>query len=146
MYGFEYFVYNFGIELIGLLMVTIAGCLGLAVRKCLNKWVKAQTDMLDEETKRTIARTAAAFVEQVWKTIHGADKLRKALEVAQEMLAKKGIPFDADEMMVLIEAAVAEFNDAFRKPLDSENANASRDNTEDVGASIVDTVEEIMAT
>lgn len=46
----------------------------------------------------------------------------------------------------MIEAAVAEFNEAFRKPLDSENANASRDNTEDVGASIADTVEEIMAT
>ena len=65
------------------------------------------------------------------------------------MLAKKGIEFDAEEIEIMIEAAVAEFNEAFRKPLDSENANASRDNTNAitiVGASIADTVEEIMAT
>lgn len=125
MYGFEYFVYNYGIELIGLLMAAIAGSLAVVARRCLNKWVKAQSDRLDEETKLSIARTAAAFVEQVWKTLHGADKLRKALEVAQELLAKKGIAFDADEMMVLIEAAVAEFNEAFKKPVDGENAAGS---------------------
>ena len=38
------------------------------------------------------------------------------------MLVKKGIAFDPDEMMVLIEAAVAEFNEAFKKPLDGLNA------------------------
>ena len=41
------------------------------------------------------------------------------------MLAKKGIDFDPDEMMVLIEAAVAEFNEAFKKPVDSVNAAGS---------------------
>ena len=41
------------------------------------------------------------------------DKLNKALEAAETLLKKKGVPFDADEMMVLIEAAVWEFNKAF---------------------------------
>ena len=122
---FEYFVYNYGMEIIGLLLLTIAGCMGIAVRNGLNIWVKAQNSRLDNETKITIARSAAAFVEQVWQNLHGKDKLQKALETARELLAKKGIEFDADEMMVLIEAAVAEFNEAFKKPIDAENADAS---------------------
>ena len=122
---FEYFVYNYGIEIIGLLMLAIAGCMGIAVRNGLNLWVKAQNSRLDDETKVVIARAVVAFVEQVWQNLHGADKLQKALETARELLAKKGIDFDADEMMVLIEAAVAEFNEAFKKPIDAENAAAS---------------------
>lgn len=118
---FEYFVYNYGIELVGLLMAAIAGTLAVTVRRYLNQWVKSESSRLDDETKIVIARTAAAFVEQTWKALHGAEKLRKALEVAQELLSKKGIDFDADEMMILIEAAVAEFNDAFHNHLDAEN-------------------------
>ena len=49
-------------------------------------------------------------MEQVWTSLHGADKLAKALETAEVLLKKKGIDFDAGEMQVLIEAAVAEFN------------------------------------
>lgn len=117
---FEYFIYAYGMDIIGLLLVAVAGCIGIVMRKYMNKWVNAETSRLDDETKRSIARTVAAFVEQVWKELHGPEKLQKALETARELLAKKGIDFDADEMMVLIEAAVAEFNEAFRKPLLSE--------------------------
>ena len=45
----------------------------------------------------------------------GEDKLDKALEAASEMLAQKGISFTELELRVLIEAAVASFNDAFNK-------------------------------
>lgn len=114
----EYYVYAYGTELIGLLMTAILGCLGVALRNIYRKYV-------NDATKITIAKAAAAFVEQAWKALHGADKLAKALEAAEMLLRKKGIPFDADEMMVLIEAAVAEFNDAFHKPVDTENAKAT---------------------
>lgn len=115
---FEYFVYNYGMELIGLLMVAILGCLGNAARNIYREHA-------NDDTKRAIAKACAAFVEQAWKTLHGEEKLQKALETARELLAKKGIAFDPDEMMVLIEAAVAEFNEAFRKPLDNVNAAGS---------------------
>ena len=85
-------------------------------------------------------------MEQVWKNLHGPEKLRKALETAQVLLSKKGIDFDAEEMEILIEAAVAEFNEAFRKPLDSENADASRDNNENTNNFNPETMEGIMAT
>lgn len=115
---FEYFVYNYGMELIGLLIAAILGCLGNALRNIYREHV-------NDSTKIAIAKACAAFVEQAWKALHGEEKLQKALETAREMLSRKGIDFDADEMMVLIEAAVAEFNDAFHKPLQDVNATAS---------------------
>lgn len=153
MYGFyefydfvEYFFYCYGLEIIGAILAAAFGCLGRAFKKIYKGYIDKQNSKLDREEKIAVARTVVQFVEQAWKALHGPDKLRKALETAQVLLAKKGIDFDAEEMEILIEAAVAEFNEAFRKPLDGENANASRDNTEDVGASIADTVEEIMTT
>ena len=122
---FEYYVYSYGMHIVGLLLVAVAGCIGLTFRNWLSKWVSAETDRLDAETKAKVAKTVVAFVEQVWKDLHGKDKLVKALDKAQELLRKKGIAFDADEMMVLIEAAVAEFNEVFRKPVEGENASGS---------------------
>ena len=100
---------EYGMEILGAILTGIAGALGLAIKNLAAKY-------LNDITKRGIARDAAAFVEQVWKTIHGPDKLKKALEVAEKLLQKKGVPFDAEEMEILIEAAVAEFNDAFNAP------------------------------
>lgn len=111
----EYFVYCYGTEFIGLILCALFGCLGFAAKKIYKSYINKQNDYIDTDTKISIARTAAKFVEQVWKTIHGPDKLAKALETAEILLRKKGIPFDADEMKILIEAAVAEFNDAFCK-------------------------------
>ena len=122
---FEYYVYSYGMHIVGLLLVAIAGCIGLTFRNWISKWVNAETDRLDAETKAKVAKTVVAFVEQVWKDLHGQDKLLKALEKARELLGKKGITFDADEMMVLIEAAVAEFNEVFKKPIEGENASGS---------------------
>lgn len=122
---FEYYIYAYGMQIIGLLLVAVAGCLGIAIRNGLRQWVAAENSRLDSETKINIARTAAAFVEQAWKTLHGPEKLLKALEAARDLLAKKGIPFDELEMMIHIEAAVAEFNEAFRKPTDNENAKGT---------------------
>ena len=77
---------------------------------------------LTDESKRAVACVAVQAVEQVWTTIHGTDKLNKALETAEALLKKKGIDFDADEMEILIEAAVAEFNKTFKStPLTEES-------------------------
>ena len=104
------FIMMYGSEIIGLVLCAIAGAIGLAAKKVWN-------DHLNDDTKRAIAWTVVKFVEQVWKDIHGKQKLQKALEAAEVLLRKKTIPFDADEMMILIEAAVAEMNDVFHKEL-----------------------------
>ena len=117
---FEYFICNYGIQIIGLLLCAILGCLGRAAGKIYQTYV-------NDLTKQAVAKTVVQFVEQVWKAIHGPEKLQKALEAARVMLEKKGIDFDAEEMEILIEAAVAEFNEAFRAPIDAEDtADATR--------------------
>lgn len=47
---------------------------GYAIKKLAVKYI-------NDDTKRAIAHVAVQFVEQVWNTLHGADKLAKALEV-----------------------------------------------------------------
>ena len=117
---FEFFVTTYGNKLLGLIIISICGCLGYAAKQICKAY-------LDDDTKRSIAMTAVRFVEQVWKDIHGADKLKKALETAEGLLKKKGIPFDADEMMVLIEAAVQEMNEIIKQPIEApETASAVR--------------------
>ena len=115
---FEQFVTTYGLEILALLLCAMAGTLGLWLKKTVKPF-------LNDETKVTIARLTVQYVEQVWKTIHGPEKLSKALEVASVLLKKKGIDFDAEEMTIMIEAAVAEFNEAFRKPVESENADST---------------------
>ena len=112
---FEYFITTYGGKLIGLMLCIIFGMLGRAVKQIYIQHV-------NDDTKRTIAKVVVQFVEQAWKTLHGKDKLQKALETAEALLKKKGIDFDADEMKVLIEAAVAEFNEVFKAPLNAENS------------------------
>ena len=112
---FDYFVQCYGTQILTAILCAIFGCLGYAIKRLATKYV-------NDDTKRTIAKVAVQFVEQVWTSLHGADKLAKALETAEMLLKKKGIDFDAGEMQVLIEAAVAEFNETFKKPLLEESS------------------------
>lgn len=112
---FEYFINTYGSALIGLMLCIIFGMLGHAAKQIYARHV-------NDDTKRTIAKVVVQFVEQAWKTLHGSDKLQKALNTAEALLEKKGIDFDAAEMTVLIEAAVAEFNEAFKVPTNDEGA------------------------
>lgn len=114
----EYFIYSYGNQILMVILCAIFGTVGHALRKIAR-------EQFTDETKQVIAKTVVRFVEQVWKELHGKEKLDKALEKAEELLKKKGIPFDSEEMMILIESAVAEFNEAFKKPLQEESAAAA---------------------
>lgn len=104
---FEYFIYTYGVQIMGAILCAIFGLPGLCYEA-----VCSQIPDRWNQTRRCLCGCAG------WTTIHGTDKLNKALETAEALL-KKGIDFDADEMEVLIEAAVAEFNEAFKKPQES---------------------------
>ena len=104
----DYIMWSYGSEIAVLAVTVVFGGLGYAAKQIYKRFVT-------DQQKEAIAKTAARCVEQVWKTIHGPEKMKKALEYAETLLAKKGIQFDAEEMEILIEAAVAEFNEAFAK-------------------------------
>lgn len=118
--AFEYFLYTYGPTLALTIIAAIFGTVGYGAKRLWTKYINTKE-------KDAIAKKAAAYVEQAWKDIHGAEKLQKALEAASALLKKKGIDFDAEEMKILIEAALAEFNDAFHKPIsDGATADATR--------------------
>ena len=106
---FAEFIKIYGMEILLGILGFIGTVLGFVLKNLAKKY-------LNDKTKQAIAKVCVQFVEQVYKDIHGADKLYRALERASQLLAEKGIEFSAVEMETLIEAAVAEFNDAFYKP------------------------------
>lgn len=103
---FAEFISNYGMQILGTAIVALAGYVGAAVKKLFTKYI-------NDKIKRSLAKTVVQFVEQVYKDLHGEEKLNAAMAAFSEMLAEKGITVSELEMRVLLEAAVAEFNDAF---------------------------------
>lgn len=108
----------YGAEILGTLLLALAGIFGMVAKNMAAKY-------LDTDTKRTLAKVVVEFIEQAYKELHGEDKLNAALVTLSQLLAEKKIKATEDEMIVLIEAAVAEFNEVFKKPVDSEEAKAT---------------------
>ena len=105
---FAEFINEYGTQLLYIIITGIASYIGIVVKNLVTKYI-------NDKTKEAVARNAAKFVEQVYKDLHGEDKLNTALSAASEMLAEKGITVSELELRVLVEAAVAEFNKAFEK-------------------------------
>jgi hypothetical protein len=110
---FAEFINQYGLQIVYTIVTAIAGYVGIMIKNLVAKY-------LNDKTKQAVAKTAVQFVEQVYKDLHGEDKLNAALGAASEMLAEKGITVSDLEMRVLIEAAVSEFNDAFNKNVVAE--------------------------
>ena len=109
---FAEFINQYGLQIMYAIITAIAGYIGIVVKNLVTKY-------LNDKTKKAVAKSAVQFVEQVYKDIHGEEKLAEAVAAAAEMLAEKGITITDLELRVLIEAAVAEFNEAFNKQANS---------------------------
>lgn len=110
---FAEFINQYGVEILYAIITAIAGYIGIVVKNLCTKYI-------NDKTKQSVAKTAVQFVEQVYKDLHGEEKLNAALSAASEMLAEKGIAVSELEMRVLIEAAVGEFNNAFNKTTEKD--------------------------
>lgn len=108
---FAEFVELYGMEILMAIVTFIGGALGLVVKNIYKKYVTNQTT-------KDIVKTVVQGVEQMYKGLHGEDKLNVALENASEMLSLKGITVTQFELKMLIEAAVGEFNNVFNKKED----------------------------
>lgn len=113
------FISEYGTTILYAVLTALAGYLGIVVKRLYTKYV-------NDKTKQAVAKTVVQAIEQIYTDLHGEEKLNKALEAFSEMLAEKGITISDLEMRMLIEAALAEFNNAFEKT-DTE------DTADDVG-------------
>ena len=102
------FINQYGYDLLYAIVVAIGGFIGMALKNLATKFV-------NDKIKAQVAMTAVKGVEQIYKDLHGEEKLNAALSAASEMLAEKGISCSELELRMLIEAAVAECNNAFNK-------------------------------
>lgn len=107
---FADFINQYGVEIMYMIITAIAGYAGIVLKNLCTKYI-------NDKTKQSVAKSAVQFVEQVYKNLHGEDKLNAALIAAADMLTEKGISVTDLELRVLIEAAVSEFNNAFNKPV-----------------------------
>lgn len=114
---FNQFLATYGMEILGAILTALAGYLGVVLKNLATKY-------LNDKTKRDVAKTCVQAVEQIFKDLHGEDKFNQALENASTILADKGILVSATEMRMLIESAVAEFNEVFSKTSVQTEANA----------------------
>ena len=102
------FINQYGMDILYTIVMAIAGYVGIVIKNLATKYI-------NDKTKRDVAKTAVQFVEQVYKDLHGEEKLNAAFSAASEMLKEKDIAVSDLEMRVLLEAAVSEFNKAFEK-------------------------------
>lgn len=105
---FNEFLSTYGMEILGAILTALAGYLGIVIKNLCQKY-------LNDKTKQDVAKTCVKAVEQIYKDLHGEEKFNKALECISDMLAEKGITVSEIEMKMLIESAVAEFNEVFSK-------------------------------
>lgn len=98
----------FLMEIIIAIFMAVFSALGALASKYVKRYINTKE-------KKDLANAAVIAVEQMYKTLHGKDKLVKAIEMLSNTLTEKKIPVTHNEMIVLIESALGRFNDAFHK-------------------------------
>lgn len=115
------FLNEYGI--LSMVITAVVGAVGTALGLFFKRlYTNTIGDKIKFDTVKEIARVVVKFVEQVYKDIHGEEKLDKALEAFAEMLNNKGITISELEMRVYLESALAEFNEAFNKEINKETS------------------------
>lgn len=121
---FAEFIDAYGLEIIWAVVCAVATYLGFVIKKLYTRFI-------NDKTKKEVVETVVQGVEQMYKNLHGEEKLNKALEAAAELLTSKGISATTFELQLLIEAAVGKFNDAFNKNA-TENGETTEEEAEEV--------------
>ena len=88
----------------------IAGILTAVATYIGSKIKKLYEEKVNTETKEKIVKTVVNAVEQLYKDLHGEEKLDKCLENIVEMFNEKGLTASELEIRMLIESAVNGFN------------------------------------
>lgn len=76
-----------------------------------SRYLRARFSAQQLATAAGVARAAVLFVEQVYRTAHGPDKLQPAIERAKALAASAGITLTDDQWETLVEQAVKQFNE-----------------------------------
>jgi hypothetical protein len=87
-------------------LTTVLSYVGLRLKTLYEKHI-------DTKVKEDIIRNTVQYVEQVFGTLQGSEKLEKAKATALDWLGEKGIKISDAELTVLIESAVKSLKGGF---------------------------------
>lgn len=96
------------LEIIAAILTSVAAFIGVKIKKVYEEYVNTKT-------KKEIVECTVKYVEQVFKELHGEEKLNKAKDKALEWLNEKGIKVSDTELEILIEASVNGFNNGIKE-------------------------------
>ena len=105
---FAEFISTYGATILYTIVTAIAGYIGIVIKNLYKRYI-------DDQTKKSVVKTVVQGIEQMYKDLHGEEKLNVAIKNVTSMLGNKGITVTDLEIRMLIEAAVGEFNNAFNK-------------------------------
>ena len=89
---------------------------------------KVYEEKVNTETAKAVVEDAVRFVEQVYKDLHGKEKLEKATAQVAEVLQSKGITISEAEINMLIESAVYGLNEGWFNSADNTLDTDKTDN------------------
>lgn len=82
-----------------------------AVMTAIVGFVKSKyTKIANDSIKKDVAATTVKYIEQIYKDVHGTEKLEKAKETMLALLEEKGIKISDVELVILLESAVKDMN------------------------------------
>ena len=108
---FKEFVSNYGSSILYTVITAIFGYIGIALKNLFTKYI-------NDKTKKDVAKTCVKAIEQIYRDLHGEEKLNKCIEYVSAMLGEKGIVISEIEIRMLIEAAVREMNEPIKDLFD----------------------------
>ena len=85
-----------------------------------NKLKNTYETKLKNETAKIIVDDTVKYVQQVYKDLNGPEKLQKAIEKAQTILAEKGITLSDVEINMLIESSVFTLKNILMEPKEKD--------------------------
>lgn len=71
------------------------------------------TEKLNTQTKKEVAEATVNYIQQVYASLNGEEKLQKALDTVITWLNEKGISTTEAEARILIEAAIKGFKESW---------------------------------
>lgn len=93
------FLQNYIFEILATIITGLASFIGVSIKNAYTKYINTKT-------KKEIVKDTVNYVEQVFKDIHGEEKLEMAKTKAIEWLNEKSIKISTTELEILIESAV----------------------------------------
>lgn len=108
------FINQYGMTILYAIICAVGSAVALGLKSLLKKYV-------NDKTKKSIAKTVVAAIEQMYKDLAGEEKLNLAIKSMSEMLAEKGITISEIEIRMLLEAAVGEAKNVFKDHVNSDD-------------------------